>query len=93
MTRAPDLHRTDPGWLDANGRKIWPVDLYRDEGPRTTDWLAQGVIKQHRTIATHFALLRRGGFALTHLDEWGPSRGRSPRSRSSRPNASARRFC
>ena len=38
-----------------------------------TDWLAKGVIKQHRTIATYFALLRRTGFAVTHIDEWGPS--------------------
>jgi SAM-dependent methyltransferase len=65
---------TDPGWLDANGRKTWPVDRYLDEGARSTDWLAPGVIKQHRTIATYFALLRRTGFAVTHIDEWGPSR-------------------
>jgi SAM-dependent methyltransferase len=63
----------DPGWLDANGRKTWPVDHYLEEGPRTTDWLAKGVIKQHRTIATYFALLRRVGFTVTQLDEWGPS--------------------
>jgi SAM-dependent methyltransferase len=63
----------DPGWLDADGRKTWPVDRYLDEGPRTTDWLTKGVIKQHRTIATYLALLRRTGFAVTHLDEWGPS--------------------
>ena len=56
-----------------DGRKTWPVDRYLDEGPRTTDWLAKGVIKQHRTIATYFALLRRTGFAVTHIDEWGPS--------------------
>ena len=46
---------------------------YLDEGPRATDWLAAGVIKQHRTIATYVSLLIRAGFALTHLDEWGPS--------------------
>jgi len=63
----------DPGWLDAHGRRTWPLDRYLDEGPRTTDWLTKGVIKQHRTIATYFALLRRTGFAVTHLDEWGPS--------------------
>ena len=50
-----------------------PGPDYLDEGPRTTDWLTKGVIKQHRTIATYFALLRRTGFAVTHLDEWGPS--------------------
>src|SRR6185437_4015926 len=38
-----------PGWsTDEAGRKTWPVDRYLDEGPRSTDWLAKGVIKQHR---------------------------------------------
>jgi SAM-dependent methyltransferase len=64
----------DPRWLtDTSGRKTWPVDRYLDEGPRSTDWLAAGVIKQHRTIATYFTLLREAGFAVTHIDEWGPS--------------------
>jgi SAM-dependent methyltransferase len=63
-----------PGWVgDADGRKTWGVDRYLDEGARTTDWLAKGVIKQHRTIATYFTLLRRGGFAVSHIDEWGPT--------------------
>ena len=65
----------NPGWsVDAAGRKIWPVDGYLDEGPRSTDWLAKGVIKQHRTIGTYVRLLVRSGFSLSHIDEWGPSR-------------------
>jgi len=64
----------EPKWsLDAAGRKIWPVDHYLDEGPRSTDWLAPGVIKQHRTIATTINILLRVGFAISHLEEWGPS--------------------
>ncbi len=44
---------THPGWhVDPDGRKTWPVDHYAIEGARTTDWLAKGVIKHHRTIAT-----------------------------------------
>ena len=40
-----------PGWsLDEAGHKTWPVNGYLMEGPRTTDWLTKGVIKQHRTI-------------------------------------------
>ncbi|HEX3500385.1 MAG TPA: class I SAM-dependent methyltransferase [Stellaceae bacterium] len=63
-----------PGWsLDAAGRKTWPVDFYLEEGPRSTDWLAKGVIKRHRTIATYLNLLLRLGFALSHVEEWGPS--------------------
>jgi SAM-dependent methyltransferase len=47
--------------------------LARARGPRSTDWLAPGVIKQHRTIATYVNLLIGEGLAISHLDEWGPS--------------------
>ncbi|HLY90484.1 MAG TPA: class I SAM-dependent methyltransferase [Acetobacteraceae bacterium] len=63
-----------PGWMaDASGRRTWPVDGYLVEGPRTTDWLAKGVIKQHRTIGTYLNLLLRLGFRLMHVEEWGPT--------------------
>lgn len=62
------------GWSqDEAGRAAWPVNGYLDEGPRRTDWLAKGVIKRHRTIATYLDLLRRNGFGLMQLVEWGPS--------------------
>jgi SAM-dependent methyltransferase len=64
---------SDPGWRDVGGRKTWPVDRYLDEGPRSTDWLAKGVIKRHRTIATYVNALLRAGFALSHLEEWAPT--------------------
>jgi ubiquinone/menaquinone biosynthesis C-methylase UbiE len=65
---------SDPKWsLDTGGRKIWPIDRYLDEGPRSTDWLANGVIKQHRTLATYFNMLIRLGFSITHVEEWGPN--------------------
>jgi SAM-dependent methyltransferase len=64
----------DPGWsLNAAGHKTWPVDRYLDEGPRSTDWLAKGVVKQHRTLATYINLLLRLGFAISHVVEWGPT--------------------
>ncbi len=63
-----------PGWLvDAQGRKTWPVDSYQMEGPRVTNWLAEGVVKQHRTLGTTLNLLIRNGFAIAHVEEWGPS--------------------
>lgn len=63
-----------PGWTtDAAGRKTWPVDGYLNEGPRRTDWIAKGVIKQHRTLATYLNLLLRLGFELVHVEEWGPT--------------------
>lgn len=62
------------GWSeDESGLPTWPVGSYLDEGPRSTDWLAKGVIKQHRTIETYLALLSQAGLALTCLREWGPS--------------------
>lgn len=65
---------TNPDWsLDSAGRKTWPIDRYLDEGPRSTDWLAKGVIKQHRTLATYINMLVRLGFTLSHIEEWGPS--------------------
>jgi SAM-dependent methyltransferase len=63
-----------PGWLvDREGRKIWPVDSYQVEGPRTTNWLAEGVVKQHRTMGTSLNLLIRQGFTIAHVEEWGPT--------------------
>ena len=58
---------------DAAGRAIWPLDGYLDQGPRRTDWLAKGVIKHHRTVATYFNSLANAGFTISHLDEWGPT--------------------
>jgi len=65
---------TKPGWSEsAAGRKTWPVEGYLEEGPRSTDWLSKGVLKQHRTIATYVNALVEAGFTVTHLHEWGPS--------------------
>ncbi|MCW5746818.1 MAG: class I SAM-dependent methyltransferase [Alphaproteobacteria bacterium] len=63
-----------PGWSEhESGHRTWPVDGYLDEGPRSTDWLAKGVIKQHRTLATYLNMLIGCGFALVHVEEWGPT--------------------
>lgn len=64
---------TRPGWIVDAGRKTWPVDAYQMEGPRRTDWLAKGVVKQHRTLGTTLNLLIRSAFSLTHVEEWGPT--------------------
>ncbi|MDN2710725.1 class I SAM-dependent methyltransferase [Janthinobacterium sp. SUN118] len=63
-----------PGWLtDAQGRKSWPVDSYQQQGPRVSDWLAPGVVKQHRTLGTTLNLLIQAGFQIEHVEEWGPT--------------------
>ena len=56
-----------------DGHKTWPVDSYQQEGTRVTNWLANGVIKQHRTIGTLLNRLIRAGFTIAHVEEWGPS--------------------
>jgi SAM-dependent methyltransferase len=65
---------SNPGWeTDAAGGKRWPVDGYLLEGPRSTDWLTKGVIKQHRTIGHYLNALLQHGFAILHVEEWGPT--------------------
>jgi SAM-dependent methyltransferase len=65
---------TRPGWsVDREGRKTWPVDRYSVEGPRTTDWLAKGVVKQHRTMGTTLNSLIGAGFMIRHVQEWSPT--------------------
>ena len=69
LTTAPSKQ----GWRTEDNRKVWPIDRYLDEGPRTTDWLAKGVVKQHRTIATYLNLLIAAGFSILKMEEWGPT--------------------
>jgi ubiquinone/menaquinone biosynthesis C-methylase UbiE len=64
----------NPGWsIDAQGRKTWPLNRYFEEGPRTTDWLAKGVVKHHRTLGTTLTVLMRSGFAIRHVEEFCPT--------------------
>jgi SAM-dependent methyltransferase len=65
---------TDAGWmLDGHGRKRWPIDQYSVEGPRKTNWLTKGVVKQHRTLGTTLNTLIGTGFAIRHVQEWAPT--------------------
>jgi SAM-dependent methyltransferase len=64
----------NPSWsTDAAGRKIWPLNNYFMEGPRTTDWIAEGVVKHHRTLGTTLNLLVRSGFTIRHVEEFCPT--------------------
>ncbi len=63
-----------PDWLrGADGQRTWPVDSYQREGRRTTNWLAPGVVKYHRTLGTTLNLLIREGFSLRRVEEYGPT--------------------
>lgn len=65
---------TRQDWIeDEDGRRTWQLDAYGVEGPRRTNWLADGVIKQHRKLATYINMLVDLGLAIVHVEEWGPS--------------------
>lgn len=61
------------GWIsDSDGQKCWPVSHYQQEGDRISNWFADGVVKQHRKLASWINLLIAAGFVIEHVDEWGP---------------------
>jgi ubiquinone/menaquinone biosynthesis C-methylase UbiE len=63
-----------PKWFfDAEGRLMWPIEGYFSEGPRCTDWLVKGVIKQHRTLGTTLNLMIAAGLKIAHVEEWCPT--------------------
>jgi SAM-dependent methyltransferase len=64
---------TRPRWLDDEGRRVWALDRYGDEGERVRDWLAPGVRKQHRTLGTYVNLLVDAGFVVRRVVEWRPT--------------------
>ncbi|MBN9280031.1 MAG: methyltransferase domain-containing protein [Hyphomicrobium sp.] len=61
-------------WLPhLDGAPTWPVDSYLAEGARTTEWFRPGVVKYHRTLATTLNALIGAGFAIAHVEEYGPT--------------------
>jgi len=64
---------SQPDWAEVGGRQVWPLDDYLVEGRRTTDWLAEGVVKHHRTLGTTLNALVAAGFVIRHVEEWRPS--------------------
>ena len=59
-------------WREKDGHPFWPLDSYLDEGRRVRHWIAEGVIKYHRTIGTYVNALLDSSFQLARLIEWGP---------------------
>ena len=64
---------SQPDWAEVGGRQVWPLDGYLVEGRRTTDWLAEGVVKYHRTLGTTLNALVAAGFVIRHVEEWRPN--------------------
>ena len=50
-------------------RLHWPVDDYQKEGPRHTQWMADDVVKYHRTVSTYVNALINSGFRIAKLSE------------------------
>lgn len=66
---------SSPFWQKGtDGREIWPLNSYSNEGLRETNWFIDGVQKYHRTIETYISLLHKNGFTLVNLVEWVPSK-------------------
>ncbi|WP_010434302.1 class I SAM-dependent methyltransferase, partial [Enterobacter mori] len=62
------------GWLtDDSGERFWGVNHYQEEGKRVSNWLADGVIKYHRTLSTTLNALIGAGLTISEVNEWGPT--------------------
>ena len=64
---------TESWWIEHEGRRTWPLDRYGEEGERVRDWLAPGVRKQHRTLATLLNSFLDAGFVVRRIAESVPS--------------------
>ncbi|QGH34280.1 methyltransferase domain-containing protein [Gracilibacillus salitolerans] len=67
--------REEQDWYyDQNGHRLhWPVDHYQTESIRQTSFLAENVIKYHRTISTYINDLITAGFVIKAVKESVPS--------------------
>jgi SAM-dependent methyltransferase len=64
---------TGVAFVEVDGRRVWPLDRYGEEGPRQRDWLVTGVRKQHRTFGTWVNCLIDAGFTVRRVIDWRPS--------------------
>lgn len=66
--------RAVPEWTtDAAGNRAFVISDYGIEGRKVTNWIADGVVKYHRSIATMLNALSKAGFAYRAMTEWTPS--------------------
>ena len=64
--------RAEQSWFYGPDGEIvhWPVDDYQAEGIRHASWLADDVVKYHRTVASWINTLIDSGFAVAKSFEW-----------------------
>ncbi|HIW33395.1 MAG TPA: class I SAM-dependent methyltransferase [Candidatus Paenibacillus intestinavium] len=67
--------RDEQDWYvdDLGNRLHWPVDGYQLEGRRVTNFLAEGVLKYHRTVASYMNEVIQAGFTIKAVRESVPS--------------------
>ena len=70
----PICTSTLKGWYTSDKGKHWPVDDYKKDTKRVSNWFVDGVIKYHRTIETYVNELIDSGFSIRRLLEPGPSK-------------------
>lgn len=65
--------RAEQNWFYGPDGEIlhWPVDDYQAEGIRHASWLADDVVKYHRTVASWINTLIDSGFAVARIAEPG----------------------
>ncbi|TMW70896.1 class I SAM-dependent methyltransferase [Alteribacter natronophilus] len=70
--------RAEQDWFySEDGRRLhWPVDRYQEEGERRTNFLAEDVVKYHRTVSTYIESLLQAGFLIRSVKEPAPSQER-----------------
>jgi SAM-dependent methyltransferase len=65
-------HDKQEWYIGPTGERLhWPVDSYFEEGIRRTQWLADNVVKYHRTITSYVNRLIDSGFTIANLQEPG----------------------
>ena len=65
--------RTVPEWVTVDdGRQAFAIIDYALEGAKRSNWIVDGVVKYHRTIATMLNTLTDAGFRYRRMDEWKP---------------------
>lgn len=55
------------------GKMIYPLSGYQGEGKRLSNWLVDGIEKQHRKMDTIINTLINTGFRILHVEEWKPT--------------------
>ena len=64
---------THQGFVEVDGRNVWPLDGYSKRGPRVRRWFTDGVVRHHRTVADYVNALAAHRLVLVAMEEWSPS--------------------